>query len=764
MQKQVVLILCLLGLAGLLVAQTTYTVNFDLSVDNYPDEATYNLLTPTGNYYWSEDQTFTDDYENHNFNLELGGGNYTFVCYDSYGDGGIAGDITDVVADTLLASWDSNYGLEGSYDFFLGDPANLISRAINPNPLTPGLDVDPTDVTLTWDWGSNNVMYKVYIGNAPDSLTEVVALTEITSPTGSFHIGPLAYYHYTYYWRVDVADATTRSILPGTVWQFTTKSLDSPLDYDYLEAFNEAALADTDWVMDGTMSWFLTSMEDGYSLYSPFWSSPEGNYANLYPPQIDLSCVKYLAFDWSHYYNSSYPLDELDVDITLDSGVTWTNLWSRTGSAFESNDGAGNTTPGTFVNVLLDLRAYSGLARIRFHAYSGYGPNMYIDNIHLIVPQPPVGEDVYISEVSDNLPGEDDGTGFIELHNSTDLPIGLSGCTIVQGVESGGIFYPNVTETGAPVGCTYPIPAGTIIDAHKYITIGNGADEATFINAWGITGNIHYLPGDSGLDITNGWAYQLNTPVLRAEIDHSPDVPLNEEIVQTTYDVWTPGAPADATPGQNSGGQSLPVELSSFTAAVTAGKTVMLEWMTQSETGLIGYHVLRGDTDTSTDAVRLTDTVIEATNSSSQTIYDYEDTQVSLQHTYYYWLEAIDADGATHRFGPVTAIVQPDTPEEHEFYATTALCGNAPNPFNPNTVISYSLRGTEGEPVEAELAVYNIRGQRVRTLVSGLTQPGDHSIMWNGRDDSGRAVSSGVYFYRLTAPNFNQINKMMLLK
>jgi hypothetical protein len=186
--------------------------------------------------------------------------------------------------------------------------------------------------------------------------------------------------------------------------------------------------------------------------------------------------------------------------------------------------------------------------------------------------------------------------------------------------------------------------------------------------------------------------------------------------------------------------------------------------MTQSETGLIGYHVLRGDTSESTDAIRLTDTVIAATNSSSETTYDYEDTQVSQQHTYYYWLEAIDADGATHRFGPVTAIVQPDTPEEHEFYATTALCGNAPNPFNPNTQISFSLRGTEGEAVFTELAVYNVRGQLVKTLYSGNMEPGPHSLNWNGTDDQGRKVSSGLYFYRLTAPNFTQLRKMMLLK
>jgi hypothetical protein len=87
---------------------------------------------------------------------------------------------------------------------------------------------------------------------------------------------------------------------------------------------------------------------------------------------------------------------------------------------------------------------------------------------------------------------------------------------------------------------------------------------------------------------------------------------------------------------------------------------------------------------------------------------------------------------------------------------------NYPNPFNPETTIKYSLQ----EDVESmELRIYNIRGQLVRTLIEGAPhQKGEYQVIWDGKNDSGRPVTSGVYFYRMTTPDFDQFNKMLLLK
>ncbi len=92
--------------------------------------------------------------------------------------------------------------------------------------------------------------------------------------------------------------------------------------------------------------------------------------------------------------------------------------------------------------------------------------------------------------------------------------------------------------------------------------------------------------------------------------------------------------------------------------------------------------------------------------------------------------------------------------------ASFALYPNAPNPFNPETQIGFSLP-TAGR---VELVVYDMLGQRVRTLVSKSMSAGVHRAIWDGRDASGAQVSSGPYFYRLHAGDFVQTRRMMLLK
>lgn len=89
-----------------------------------------------------------------------------------------------------------------------------------------------------------------------------------------------------------------------------------------------------------------------------------------------------------------------------------------------------------------------------------------------------------------------------------------------------------------------------------------------------------------------------------------------------------------------------------------------------------------------------------------------------------------------------------------------ALRQNAPNPFNPSTVISFTL----AESGPAELQVFNLRGQNVRRLVAGSLESGDHSVTWDGRDDGGARVPSGVYFYKLRAGDFEGMQRMVLLK
>jgi hypothetical protein len=109
------------------------------------------------------------------------------------------------------------------------------------------------------------------------------------------------------------------------------------------------------------------------------------------------------------------------------------------------------------------------------------------------------------------------------------------------------------------------------------------------------------------------------------------------------------------------------------------------------------------------------------------------------------------ADGTVHALAPAAV---PAVPARFE------LRPNHPNPFNPQTRISFAL------PVAArvDLAVYDLLGRRVRTLVAGEFPFGIHHADWDGRDDAGRGVASGTYLYRMQAGAFGATGKMLLVR
>lgn len=85
---------------------------------------------------------------------------------------------------------------------------------------------------------------------------------------------------------------------------------------------------------------------------------------------------------------------------------------------------------------------------------------------------------------------------------------------------------------------------------------------------------------------------------------------------------------------------------------------------------------------------------------------------------------------------------------------------NYPNPFNPETTIRFSLKDNSN----VQLNVYNLKGQLVRSLVNSQMTAGLHRVVWNGKDDKGNSVASGIYLYRIETPTYSAMQKMMLMK
>jgi hypothetical protein len=126
---------------------------------------------------------------------------------------------------------------------------------------------------------------------------------------------------------------------------------------------------------------------------------------------------------------------------------------------------------------------------------------------------------------------------------------------------------------------------------------------------------------------------------------------------------------------------------------------------------------------------------------------------------YYYKLSAIDINGNESPF----ALFSPDNltgDETPQVPGASYLAQNFPNPFNPTTKIVFGLAA----PADVSLRIYDAAGRLVRMLVEGARPAGNYSELWDGRDSGGRAVASGIYFYRLTAGAFTQTRKMALLR
>jgi len=183
------------------------------------------------------------------------------------------------------------------------------------------------------------------------------------------------------------------------------------------------------------------------------------------------------------------------------------------------------------------------------------------------------------------------------------------------------------------------------------------------------------------------------------------------------------------------------VAISSFVAAYLDGR-VRLDWSIASAVELEGFHIYRSR-ERDGGYVRLNDAMLPEAG-----VHRFDDFEVEPGQTYYYRMGAIDRDGEV--LSPVRAVTIPRR--------TIRLEQNYPNPFNPSTTIEYEI----DEAGDARLAIFDAGGRRIRGLVDGFTMPGVHRVVWDGRDDRGEDVSSGIYFYRLSA-NGDILNRRLAL-
>lgn len=187
--------------------------------------------------------------------------------------------------------------------------------------------------------------------------------------------------------------------------------------------------------------------------------------------------------------------------------------------------------------------------------------------------------------------------------------------------------------------------------------------------------------------------------------------------------------------------QVVSVAISKFDAVAKDG-AVQIASEFRSDLGVQSVNLYRA---TGGGDFALIETVFDASTS-----FEFVDHGVVPGNTYRYQIGVHDGDGEFR--SPIVTVNMPA--------ANSALSQNVPNPFNPTTLIRYELSDQE----HVTLSVYDANGTLVRTLVDEVRPIGKNEVTWDGRSDTGNAVGSGVYFYRIAAGSFSTSRKMVLLK
>lgn len=202
-----------------------------------------------------------------------------------------------------------------------------------------------------------------------------------------------------------------------------------------------------------------------------------------------------------------------------------------------------------------------------------------------------------------------------------------------------------------------------------------------------------------------------------------------------------------------------PLELTAFTATVVTPGAVTLNWTTLFETGVTGFYIFRSGTADQTGAANITPNIIAATNTASPHLYSFIDHSVVDAHDYYYWLKSVYLDGSDHYWGPVFIHYTPNADDLSPVVCTpTAISRIYPNPFHQTSTVEINVSKASA----MQLRVYNLKGQWIKTLFTGMKATGQHSIAWDGKDAYGSFCAPGIYFIRLETAEHTTQQKVLL--
>jgi hypothetical protein len=292
----------------------------------------------------------------------------------------------------------------------------------------------------------------------------------------------------------------------------------------------------------------------------------------------------------------------------------------------------------------------------------------------------------------------------------------------------------------------------------SYVADANVNPEISYNCMWNNTLS-HIAPLDTGnifvdpmfVDDTSDFQLQYASPCIDAGDPNllDPD--------SSRSDIGAFGGPL----GQVYIYQDLAPDVPDSLDATSEQTAIRLAWKANTESDLGGY-VIYKDSVSGFPADSFHAVGIVPKDSTG-----FSDTSWTLNQTYYYRIAALDTAGHLSAGSPEIMVIATDVEDQGEEPGTLpkayGLKQNYPNPFNSRTTIVYFVPNLGPNPVLIELTIYNQLGQAVRTLVKERKPIGEHRVDWDGKDDGGVEVASGVYFCRLRVWDYQVAGKIKLV-
>ncbi len=469
-----------------------------------------------------------------------------------------------------------------------------------------------------------------------------------------------------------------------------------------------------------------------YSPDNSSWSD-----AVVYPDESNSVAITVLATH-SVSVTADVYIDQTTVQaggfVTVNPGVT---LYVDNGIGTDLTVNGTLTVTGSFVPGISNTMAFGTTSQLVYNGSAAQSTGTYFTS------------PVYNLTV--NNPGGLTFTNAIQITNVLTVLSGtFSGSGTPDGFFSPGIKYLEID------------PSGALISGFG-VSVSTPGLWPDYVNRqWNITGSY-----SGNKYVTFRWTDADDNYFDWSGLE--PAVFVGAQKYNGTWDTSGPNRwirviiPATLTKGMYSIGRddnyTLPVELSSFTASMSASNYVMLKWVTQSEANVLGFRIYRSGF-AGLETADMLNVMIPATNTSQAQYYSYHDTEASQSGTYYYWLQNMDLGGTSEFHGPVSVTIDISPEGGPSIPQVTQIQTIYPNPFNPSTTIAFSL-ATAGHTT---VSVFNNRGQMVRQLLNGPMNKGNFRVTWDGMDAKGVPAASGNYRVVMQSGGKTYSQKAVLLK